>query len=141
VLAHHADFNGGFANRDARRVERLFQMLKENAQPIGHPWLAGAGLPDASRALGLPSQPRQQKVELNDLLAEMRSAVGRLDVISPGIATETTEFEPPRGPANVTPLSLNPFPMTFAVGSGSAPGMHGLKAAMISAGLCGNRYY
>ena len=141
VLAHHAEFNGGFANRDARRVERLFQMLKENAQPIGHPWLAGAGLPDASRALGLPSQPRQQKVELNDLLAEMRSAVGRLDVISPGIATETTGFEPPRGPANITPLSLNPFPMTFAVGSGAAPGMHGLKAAMISAGLSGNRYY
>ena len=56
VLAHHPDFKGGaFQNRDARRVERLFQILKETATPLqfGDPTRSGAGLPDAPRALGL----------------------------------------------------------------------------------------
>ena len=55
VLAHHPDFKGGFQNRDARRVERLFQILKETATPLqfGDPNRSGAGLPNAMRALGL----------------------------------------------------------------------------------------
>jgi subtilisin family serine protease len=55
VLAHHPDFKGGFQNRNARRVERLFQILKETATPLqfGDPNRSGAGLPNAMRALGL----------------------------------------------------------------------------------------
>lgn len=56
VLAHHPDFaKGNFQNRDARRVERLFQILKETATPLqfGDPNRTGAGLPNAMRALGL----------------------------------------------------------------------------------------
>lgn len=56
VLAHHPDFSkGAFQNRDARRVERLFQILKETATPLqfGDPNRSGAGLPNAMRALGL----------------------------------------------------------------------------------------
>ena len=50
ILADHSDFKGSFAAKDFRRVERLFQILKETAQPIGHPWQTGAGLPDPSLA-------------------------------------------------------------------------------------------
>jgi subtilisin family serine protease len=56
VLAHHPDFTkGNFQNRDARRVERLFQILKETATPLqfGDSNRTGAGLPNAMRALGL----------------------------------------------------------------------------------------
>jgi subtilisin family serine protease len=55
VLAHHPDFKGAFQNRDGRRVERLFQILKETATPLqfGDSNRTGAGLPNAMRALGL----------------------------------------------------------------------------------------
>lgn len=139
ILAHHNDFRAEFAGRDSRRVERLFQIFKETAQPIGHhPWLTGAGLPDATRALGLPAQPWPRAAPLNVGLAEMRSAVGRLDSIRSS-TLETTGFEPPRGPANVTRFSLNPFPMMFAGGNGGRASMQDLKSAMISAGLSGQR--
>jgi subtilisin family serine protease len=59
VLAHHPDFKGSFRNRDARRVERLFQIIKETAAPISvtTPDRQGAGLPYAPRALGLSMEP------------------------------------------------------------------------------------
>jgi hypothetical protein len=55
VLAHHPDFRGAFRARDARRVERLFQIIKETATPLGFGDTArtGAGMPDVPRALGL----------------------------------------------------------------------------------------
>jgi subtilisin family serine protease len=53
VLAHHGDFRDGFRNRDARRVDRLFQIIKSSCAPLdfGDPRRSGAGLPDAVRAL------------------------------------------------------------------------------------------
>lgn len=55
VLAHHPDFKGSFQARDARRVERLFQIIKESATPlpIGDTTRLGVGLPNVPRALGL----------------------------------------------------------------------------------------
>jgi subtilisin family serine protease len=55
VLAHHPDFKGAFQNRDDRRVERLFKILKDTSTPLqfGDPNRSGAGLPNAMRALGL----------------------------------------------------------------------------------------
>ena len=78
ILAHHGDFKGGFARRDFQRVERLFQILKVTAQPIGHPWQTGAGLPDAVRALGVGSAQRPFTATLTAELAQMRSAIRQL---------------------------------------------------------------
>jgi subtilisin len=150
ILAHHRDFRAEFGRRDFRRVERLFQILKDTAQPIGHPWHTGAGLPDAAQALGLPPQQWAAAVPLDDALREMRGAIRRAAQLEPGVVTPgglswgaasdiepPLMFEPPRGPANVTRLPLDPLPLTFApgtAGSGGAGG-HELKAAMMLAGL------
>jgi subtilisin family serine protease len=55
VLAHHPDFKGPFAARNAHRVERLYQLIKESAtpMPIADPTRVGVGLPNVARALGL----------------------------------------------------------------------------------------
>jgi subtilisin family serine protease len=108
IFAHHDDFRGSFAQRDFQRVERLFQILKDTAQPIGHLWQTGAGLPDAARALGIASLRRPLAAPLN---AE------------------------PRGPANISHLPLNPRPLTSSAGSFAEAGVHELKAAMMLAGL------
>jgi len=54
ILAHHPEFQaqGPFNVRSAHRVERLFQIIKQSAQPVGvgDPLRAGAGLPDAALA-------------------------------------------------------------------------------------------
>ena len=139
ILAHHNDFRGTFAGRDFRRVERLFQILKDTAQPIGHPWHSGAGLPDAARALGLPSQAWPLAPPLDLGLGEMRHAVRQLDPIRFG-AFETAAFEPPRGPANVAHWPLNQRALAFAAGTEmQAGGVDELKAAMMLAGLSDSR--
>lgn len=138
ILADHGDFKGSFVAKDAHRVERLFQILKDTAQPIGHPWQTGAGLPDAARALGVWSDQRPLAMPLNAGLREMRSAIRQLDRIPFG-AIQSMMFEPPRGPANVTRLPLNPAPLAFqAAGAGTAT-VHELRAAMALAGLAEGR--
>jgi hypothetical protein len=138
ILAHHGDFRGNFARRDFQRVERLFQILKATAQPIGHPWQTGAGLPDAARALGVRSEMRPRAMPIDVSLAEMRNAVRQLDLVYSG-AGEPNLFEPPRGPANVTHLPLNPMPSAFSAARGAEAGVHELKAAMMLAGLSADR--
>src|SRR6266446_1013912 len=134
ILAHHSDFKGSFARRDFQRVERLFQILKETAQPIGHPWQTGAGLPDAARALGVWSEQRPLLVPLNAGLREMRNAIRQLNQIHFG-ASEAMAFEPLRGPADVMRLPLNPAPLAFHAAGGTKATVHELKAAMMLAGL------
>jgi len=58
VLAHHPDFQGTFKARNAQRVERLFQIMKQSAQPLnlGDPNRTGAGLPNALKALNVMPQ-------------------------------------------------------------------------------------
>jgi hypothetical protein len=65
VLAHHPDFQGPFKVRNAARVERLFQILRQSARPLnlGDPNRTGAGLPDAINAL-LLSHPEVRPEEL-----------------------------------------------------------------------------
>jgi subtilisin family serine protease len=138
ILAHHGDFKGGFARRDFQRVERLFQILKATAQPIGHPWQTGAGLPDAARALGVGSAQRPFTATLTAGLAEMRSILRQLNEIHLSVS-EVNLFEPLRGPANVTQLPLNPAPWTFTAERGADAGVRELKAAMMLAGLSGGR--
>jgi subtilisin len=140
VLAHHGDFRGDFASRDFRRVERLFQILKDTAQPVAHPWQAGAGVPDAARALGLPSQRWPLAAPRDAGLGEMRNAVRHIDLAHLGASVvEEIAFEPPRGPASCTRLPLNPFPLTVVAGVGTETGVHALKAAMMVAGLSAGR--
>lgn len=57
VLAHHPDFKDVFRGRDYRRVERLFQIIRESATPLAVDGeRQGAGLPSVPRALGLLAQ-------------------------------------------------------------------------------------
>jgi subtilisin family serine protease len=139
ILAHHSDFRRDFAGRDYRRVERLFQILKAAAQPIGHPWQTGAGLPDAARALGFAPQAWPQAMPLHVGLGELRSALRRADVAHTDafapVAFAPVTFEPPRGPAAITPLPLNPLPTVMMAGPGVDASVHALRNAMMMAGL------
>jgi subtilisin family serine protease len=60
LLAHHGDFMGRFRTRDASRVDRLFEILKNSATrcDVGDPERTGAGVPDAVRAFSDASGPR-----------------------------------------------------------------------------------
>jgi subtilisin len=108
LLAHRGEFQTAFARRDARRVERLFQVLKETAQPLGEPLRTGAGLPDAMRALGiqstvfaLPPLAPLPASRLSDMRRAMRLAgLGDLEFLT----------EPPRGPAAIGQAQFVPPP-------------------------------
>jgi hypothetical protein len=121
-----------------QRVERLFQILKDTAQPIGHPWQTGAGLPDAARALGIWSEQRATVMPLNVGLRQMRSAIRQLDEIQFG-ASDVMPFELPRGPAKVSSLPLSSGPLAFQADGGGKACIHELKAAMALAGLATER--
>ncbi len=133
ILAEHGDFRRAFSARDFRRVERLFQILKETARPIGHPWHTGAGLPDAARALGRTFQPTAVPAPLEVGLEELRNAMRQIEAVH-AISVGGIKIEPPRGPAAVSPVPLNPYPwsVTAAVGPGD---LQALKTAMLQAGL------
>lgn len=62
ALAHHPDFQAAFRNRDAARVDRLFQIIRQSATPLalGGPERTGAGVPDVLRALGAAPAGQQQ---------------------------------------------------------------------------------
>jgi len=141
ILAHQGEFTDGFVRRNFQRVERLFQILKDTAQPIGHPWQTGAGLPDAARALGVRAAERRPlAMPLNAQLGEMRRAIRQMSQIhSGGAGTDPSNaFEPPRGPANVTNWPLNPMPPTLqaeSTGANTKASVNELKAAMTLAGL------
>lgn len=151
ILAHQGDFqahfNGGFVRRDFQRVERLFQILKDTSQPIGHPWQTGAGLPDAACALGIRAEPRPLAMPLKAGLGEMRSAIRQMNQVSFSFGADIfgadmgNAFEPPRGPANVTHWPLHPMPLANqmpplqAASGGANARVNELKAAMALAGL------
>jgi subtilisin len=136
VLAHGGEFQTGFARRDARRVERLFRVLKETAQPLGEPLRTGAGLPDAARALGIQSSvfaslpfapPPASR------LSEMRAAIGFA-----GLSDLELVTEPPRGPAVIaqTLPRFAPSPIPPAgFGSNAGTDVRALREAMMRAGL------
>jgi subtilisin len=137
VLAHGADFQRELAQRDARRVERLFQILKATAQMIGDPMETGAGIPDALRALGLPQQAEAATPPLVVGLHDMHAALSlagltrRQDRFHDRSITAT---EPPRGPAATMQVPLNLRPPSI-VPRGGKSGVSELKAAMQMAGL------
>lgn len=80
VLAHHPDFQGAFRARDARRVDRLFGILKETATPLGFGDAArtGAGLPYAPRALGIPdAMPAADATATAEIVRQVLEALAR----------------------------------------------------------------
>jgi subtilisin family serine protease len=128
VLAHHPDFKGAFQNRDARRVERLFQILKETATPLqfGDPNRTGAGLPNAMRALGLETGVARGVVAVpgaDPSLETLRRLLGLVRVDAPSMvpagAMAPQSVNPmqngasyvPRGPAQTTGATLAPTMM------------------------------
>ncbi len=134
MLAHHSDFQAGFAARDGRRVERLFQILKATAQPLGDPLRTGAGLPDAVRALGLQphlreAQSRAPQAGLEDLRHAMRLA----GLGGPG--GSDWRAEPLRGPAAVTNMPLNIVPPPGLRGVTTDAALRDLSSAMVLAGI------
>ncbi|MBP2706995.1 S8 family serine peptidase [Microbispora sp. RL4-1S] len=77
VLAHHEDFAGPYRARDARRVDRLFQIIRSSCVPVdlGDPRRTGAGMPNALLALGAA-------------LANVASATGEARVLLEHLTTE-----------------------------------------------------
>jgi subtilisin len=136
VLAHGADFQREFALRDARRVERLFQILKATAQAIGDPTESGAGVPDALRALGLRPPAEAYAPPLAAGLRDMHHALcfAGLKGANGGSATVT---EPARGPVDISQVPLNVAPPSILPAGGAKSGVGALKAAMQMAGLAG----
>ena len=136
VLAHRGEFQTRFARRDATRVERLFQLLKETAQPLGDPLRTGGGLPDAARALGI--QPSVfAALPLAPLPASRLSDMRRAIDLA-GLGDLELLTEPPRGPA-VIGQALPQFAASpnNSTGSGSTIGtdVRLLREAMARAGL------
>jgi hypothetical protein len=68
----------------------------------------------------------------------MRDAIRQLDNLYSG-GGEANTVEPPRGPAQVTQLPLNPMASALSAGSGAAAGVDQLKTAMMLAGLSDGR--
>src|SRR5687767_11895234 len=74
ILAHHPDFKGTYRVRNAQRVDRLFQILKQSAQSLnlGNPHRTGAGLPDALVALNVvPVAAISPSAEIMQRLVEL----------------------------------------------------------------------
>jgi subtilisin len=132
VLAHHADFRHQFGARNATRVERLFQILKQTAQPLPNALRSGAGLPDALRALGLEAQLPGFTAPLDSRLADMRSAVRFAGLLTPG---QYESSAPLRGPAVITNFPLNFIPPLNWNVAGAPGRLSDLKTAMQTAGL------
>ncbi|MEV7808035.1 S8 family serine peptidase [Microbispora sp. NPDC088329] len=81
VLAHHGDFQGPYGARDARRVDRLFHIIKSSCVPLnlGDLHRSGAGMPNALRALApalaqITPEPVEADALLGELTAEMTGA-------------------------------------------------------------------
>jgi hypothetical protein len=78
VLAHHGDFRHTYGRRDARRVDRLFHVIRSSCQALdlGDPYRTGAGLPNVLRALGpaltqVTPRPEEMRRLSDELSAEM----------------------------------------------------------------------
>jgi subtilisin len=137
ALAHRSEFRRDFARRDARRVERLFQVLKENARPLGDPLRSGAGLPDAPQVLGLHRQTQPSVTPAGLGLSELRAAMQIAGLAASSY--EEASPEPPRGPAAAWPAACWPGSAMPPPLTPSHEGLEGLKEALILAGLSPGR--
>ncbi|NRQ37414.1 S8 family serine peptidase [Nonomuraea sp. NN258] len=87
VLAHREEFRGEFRSRDARRVDRLFEILKSSCTELdlGDPHRTGAGMPDALRALGTVStgMAPTPSADIRQILEQLLAVLGSPSATSP----------------------------------------------------------
>jgi len=76
VLAHHPEFQSVYTQRNAERVERLFQIIKASCRraSLADPSRIGYGLPDALVAVGL-HPPLMASVGAGAAIGGMRSGL------------------------------------------------------------------
>jgi subtilisin family serine protease len=84
VLAHHPEFKQ-YAPYDARRPERLFEILKASAEPfrMGDLFHAGNGLPDGPRALNVAA-PSSDRVEDRAMWPMLHGLAAAAQRVAPG---------------------------------------------------------
>lgn len=137
ILAHHPDFHGRFAARNAQRVERLFQILKASCQPLnlGDPNRTGAGVPDALRAFPALTPATTAVDQQTDLLQRLLAALRSAPVPSQPVTIDQLRQGLQQagigpnggngvGPASVTPLSswtVSPQSQSTATAVASPP--------------------
>jgi len=144
VLAHHPDFQGSFKIRNAQRVDRLFEILRQSARPLnfGDRNRTGAGVPDCLAALQLQTQSNAQSSANDDLLQRLMAAIqGSAPVARTPSDLRSAMQDAGLLPANgagaspqMSPASAGPMPT-----ASNFPSMAGLqerlRAAMQEAGL------
>jgi len=102
VLAHHPEFQGSVGQRNAERVERLFQVIKMSCRPVvpSDQRRIGFGLPDVMRAVGLAPLYSPQ----------MMSAGMNAGISSPMMQSLANVYrEPPRLMPQTMNLGLSSF--------------------------------
>ncbi|HTR14484.1 MAG TPA: S8 family serine peptidase [Roseiarcus sp.] len=111
LLAHHPDFRGPYQARDARRVERLFELIKQSATPLsfGDPARTGAGLPNVFQALGLEARSSgtsaSSGLSPDSSVAEMIRQL--IEALRRGLPNLAREADAPRPQsADATPASI-----------------------------------
>jgi subtilisin family serine protease len=119
IVAHHPDFQPGgpYAARNARRVERLFQIIRQSADLLGFsdPNRGGAGLPNAVKALQPTSAPTVPADLFQQLLAQLQ-----------GGAPSPASVNVPLSPFSLGPLQPPlPQPAFLRTGQLSAAGVTG----------------
>lgn len=109
VLGHHPDFKGQFQARNANRVERLFQIIKESAtpMPIADSTRVGVGMPNVARALGL-----QAAADASTGSSTSPAQTDAIDVLRRLIAALAAQ----RAGNNATPLGTASFGMQSLTG-------------------------
>lgn len=106
VLAHHPDFKGTFQARNANRVERLFQIIKESAtpMPIADATRVGVGMPNVARALGL--QAADSSVGTSPAPAQGDPAIDMLRRLILALTQQKAHGTPPFAPMSFGMQSL-----------------------------------
>jgi subtilisin family serine protease len=145
VLAHHADFQGAYKARNAPRVERLFQILKQSAQPLnlGDPYRVGAGLPDALQALSLAPPAAGMPTSIDELVRQLLETLrrGTMPVGVGGLAASGTpgatlqELKVVMRQAGLLAGNGGPAPQSTPVSGTPGVTLQELKAVMRQAGL------
>ena len=133
VLAHHPDFQAPFRPRNAARVERLFQVLRQSARPLnlGDPNRTGAGIPDALNALMMP-QFETQGLRPDELVQRLVALLESSQTTPADRAALVQQCVVALQQAAMTPMTAAPGP---PVGVDPRFALKQLRGAMQQAGL------
>jgi subtilisin family serine protease len=106
LIAHHPDFAGPFAARNAQRVEHLFGIIKQSCAPldVGDPNRTGAGIPDAVQALRGGPAPAVAPRKPPDPAIEQALAQLEVRMMAIGLATGPSYAPPPQPDPRIAQL-------------------------------------